>query len=64
MQVELGDQTITDKDNMILVHGFVIRASTRRKPNGKEPVHVTIKSGSVWICDNRTGRTLEIPLPT
>ena len=59
MQIAVGEQTITDKDNMILVHGFVIKARTFRKPQPK----VTIRKGSVWITDPKTGRCLEIELP-
>lgn len=63
MKVKLGDQTITDRDNMVLVHGFVVRACTLRKKIGRKPVDVTIKKGAVWIVDNITGRCLKIEIP-
>ena len=59
MKIEVGEKTITDKDNMVLVHGFVIRAKTFRKFQPKLTVH----KGSVYICDQKTGRTLIIELP-
>lgn len=59
MKVEVGEQTIMDKDNMVLVHGFVVRAKTFRKFQPK----LTVRKGAVYICDQKTGRTLIIELP-